>query len=261
MPDIDPNVADGLLDVPKPVVPADTEPKEPQAPQAPQEPQEPKAPAEPKPKEPQEPKAPANEVLDFDIADSTKELIDNLAGATGVDATKAIELAKDALASGNVQDINRDMYAAVFGDKASAALAIATAVVKDTAAVINSAKEYVYSKVGGEAEWQTLAGTFKATASADEVQAVQTLLNSKHFDTAIRIMQTQVAGSGAVIKKGNMLEGQQQTSQQGLSSAEFGTKLQELQQKYRGRSLETGAAAEEYQALLSQRQLGIKLNK
>ena len=253
MPDIDPNVADGLLDVP--VVPADTEPKEPQAPQ---EPQEPKAPAQP---EPQEPKAPANEVLDFDIADSTKELIDNLAGATGVDATKAIELAKDALASGNVQDINRDMYAAVFGDKASAALAIATAVVKDTAAVINSAKEYVYSKVGGEAEWQTLAGTFKATASADEVQAVQTLLNSKHFDTAIRIMQTQVAGSGAVIKKGNMLEGQQQTAQQGLSSAEFGTKLQELQQKYRGRSLETGAAAEEYQALLSQRQLGIKLNK
>ena len=259
MPDIDPNVADGLLDVP--VVPADTEPKEPQAPQEPQEPQEPKAPAEPEPKSPQEPKAPANEVLDFDIADSTKELIDNLAGATGVDATKAIELAKDALASGNVQDINRDMYAAVFGDKASAALAIATAVVKDTAAVINSAKEYVYSKVGGEAEWQTLAGTFKATASADEVQAVQTLLNSKHFDTAIRIMQTQVAGSGAVIKKGNMLEGQQQTAQQGLSSAEFGTKLQELQQKYRGRSLETGAAAEEYQALLSQRQLGIKLNK
>lgn len=256
MPDIDPNVADGLLDVPKPVVPADTEPKEPQAPQEHQEPQEPQA-----PQEPQEPKAPANEVLDFDIADSTKELIDNLAGATGVDATKAIELAKDALASGNVQDINRDMYAAVFGDKASAALAIATAVVKDTAAVINSAKEYVYSKVGGEAEWQTLAGTFKATASADEVQAVQTLLNSKHFDTAIRIMQTQVAGSGAVIKKGNMLEGQQQTAQQGLSSAEFGTKLQELQQKYRGRSLETGAAAEEYQALLSQRQLGIKLNK
>ena len=253
MPDIDPNVADGLLDVPKPVVPADTEPTEPQAPQEPKEPQE--------PQEPQEPKAPANEVLDFDIADSTKELIDNLAGATGVDATKAIELAKDALASGNVQDINRDMYAAVFGDKASAALAIATAVVKDTAAVINSAKEYVYSKVGGEAEWQTLAGTFKATASADEVQAVQTLLNSKHFDTAIRIMQTQVAGSGAVIKKGNMLEGQQQTAQQGLSSAEFGTKLQELQQKYRGRSLETGAAAEEYQALLSQRQLGIKLNK
>lgn len=259
MPDIDPNVADGLLDVPKPVVPADTEPKEPQAPQEPQEPQEPKEPQEPQ--EPQEPKAPANEVLDFDIADSTKELIDNLAGATGVDATKAIELAKDALASGNVQDINRDMYAAVFGDKASAALAIATAVVKDTAAIINSAKEYVYSKVGGEAEWQTLAGTFKATASADEVQAVQTLLNSKHFDTAIRIMQTQVAGSGAVIKKGNMLEGQQQTAQQGLSSAEFGTKLQELQQKYRGRSLETGAAAEEYQALLSQRQLGIKLNK
>ena len=255
MPDIDPNVADGLLDVP--VVPEDTEPKEPQAPQ---EPQEPKAPAEPEPKAPQEPKAPANEVLDFDIADSTKELIDNLAGATGVDATKAIELAKDALASGNVQDINRDMYAAVFGDKASAALAIATAVVKDTAAVINSAKEYVYSKVGGEAEWQTLAGTFKATASADEVQAVQTLFNSKHFDTAIRIMQTQVAGSGAVIKKGNMLEGQQ-TTQQGLSSAEFGTKLQELQQKYRGRSLETGAAAEEYQALLSQRQLGIKINK
>lgn len=253
MPDIDPNVADGLLDVPKPVVPEDTEPKEPQAPQEPQERQE--------PQEPQEPKAPANAVLDFDIADSTKELIDNLAGATGVDATKAIELAKDALASGNVQDINRDMYAAVFGDKASAALAIATAVVKDTAAVINSAKEYVYSKVGGEAEWQTLAGTFKATASADEVQAVQTLLNSKHFDTAIRIMQTQVAGSGAVIKKGNMLEGQQQTAQQGLSSAEFGTKLQELQQKYRGRSLETGAAAEEYQALLSQRQLGIKLNK
>ena len=259
MPDIDPNVADSLLDVPKPVVPADTEPKEPQAPQEPQEPQAPKEPQEPQ--EPQEPKAPANEVLDFDIADSTKELIDNLAGATGVDATKAIELAKDALASGNVQDINRDMYAAVFGDKASAALAIATAVVKDTAAVINSAKEYVYSKVGGEAEWQTLAGTFKATASADEVQAVQTLLNSKHFDTAIRIMQTQVAGSGAVIKKGNMLEGQQQTAQQGLSSAEFGTKLQELQQKYRGRSLETGAAAEEYQALLSQRQLGIKLNK
>lgn len=259
MPDIDPNLADGLLDVPKPVVPADTEPKEPQAPQEPQEPQAPKEPQEPQ--EPQEPKAPANEVLDFDIADSTKELIDNLAGATGVDATKAIELAKDALASGNVQDINRDMYAAVFGDKASAALAIATAVVKDTAAVINSAKEYVYSKVGGEAEWQTLAGTFKATASADEVQAVQTLLNSKHFDTAIRIMQTQVAGSGAVIKKGNMLEGQQQTAQQGLSSAEFGTKLQELQQKYRGRSLETGAAAEEYQALLSQRQLGIKLNK
>ena len=256
MPDIDPNVADGLLDVP--VVPADTEPKEPQAPQ---EPQEPKAPAEPEPKAPQEPKAPANEVLDFDIADSTKELIDNLAGATGVDATKAIELAKDALASGIVQVIYRDMYAAVFGDKASAALAIATAVVKDTAAVINSAKEYVYSKVGGEAEWQTLAGTFKATASADEVQAVQTLLNSTHFDTAIRIMQTQVAGSGAVIKKGNMLEGQQQTAQQGLSSAEFGTKLQELQQKYRGRSLETGAAAEEYQALLSQRQLGIKLNK
>ena len=256
MPDIDPNVADGLLDVPKPVVPAATEPKEPQAPQEPQEPQAPK-----EPQEPQEPKAPANEVLDFDIADSTKELIDNLAGATGVDATKAIELAKDALASGNVQDINRDMYAAVFGDKASAALAIATAVVKDTAAVINSAKEYVYSKVGGEAEWQTLAGTFKATASAEEVQAVQTLLNSKHFDTAIRIMQTQVAGSGAVIKKGNMLEGQQQTAQQGLSSAEFGTKLQELQQKYRGRSLETGAAAEEYQALLSQRQLGIKLNK
>ena len=250
MPDIDPNVADALLDVPKPVVPADTEPKEPQAPQESKEPQE-----------PQEPKAPANEVLDFDIADSTKELIDNLAGATGVDATKAIELAKDALASGNVQDINRDMYAAVFGDKASAALAIATAVVKDTAAVINSAKEYVYSKVGGEAEWQTLAGTFKATSSAEEVQAVQTLLNSKHFDTAIRIMQTQVAGSGAVIKKGNMLEGQQQTAQQGLSSAEFGTKLQELQQKYRGRSLETGAAAEEYQALLSQRQLGIKLNK
>ena len=259
MPDIDPNVADGLLDVPKPVVPADTEPKEPQAPQEPQEPQAPKEPQEPQ--EPQEPKAPANEVLDFDIADSTKELIDNLAGATGVDATKAIELAKDALASGNVQDINRDMYAAVFGDKASAALAIATAVVKDTAAIINSAKEYVYNKVGGEAEWQTLAGTFKATASADEVQAVQTLLNSKHFDTAIRIMQTQVAGSGAVIKKGNMLEGQQQTAQQGLSSAEFGTKLQELQQKYRGRSLETGAAAEEYQALLSQRQLGIKLNK
>ena len=259
MPDIDPNLADGLLDVPKPVVPADTEPKEPQAPQEPQEPQAPKEPQEPQ--EPQEPKAPANEVLDFDIADSTKELIDNLAGATGVDATKAIELAKDALASGNVQDINRDMYAAVFGDKASAALAIATAVVKDTAAVINSAKEYVYSKVGGEAEWQTLAGTFKATASAEEVQAVQTLLNSKHFDTAIRIMQTQVAGSGAVIKKGNMLEGQQQTAQQGLSSAEFGTKLQELQQKYRGRSLETGAAAEEYQALLSQRQLGIKLNK
>ena len=259
MPDINPNVADGLLDVPKPVVPEDTEPKEPQAPQEPQEPQAPKEPQEPQ--EPQEPKAPANEVLDFDIADSTKELIDNLAGATGVDATKAIELAKDALASGNVQDINRDMYAAVFGDKASAALAIATAVVKDTAAVINSAKEYVYSKVGGEAEWQTLAGTFKATASADEVQAVQTLLNSKHFDTAIRIMQTQVAGSGAVIKKGNMLEGQQQTAQQGLSSAEFGTKLQELQQKYRGRSLETGAAAEEYQALLSQRQLGIKLNK
>ena len=253
MPDIDPNVADGLLDVP---VPADTEPKEPQAPQEPQEPQAPKEPQEPK-----EPKAPANEVLDFDIADSTKELIDNLAGATGVDATKAIELAKDALASGNVQDINRDMYAAVFGDKASAALAIATAVVKDTAAVINSAKEYVYSKVGGEAEWQTLAGTFKATSSAEEVQAVQTLLNSKHFDTAIRIMQTQVAGSGAVIKKGNMLEGQQQTAQQGLSSAEFGTKLQELQQKYRGRSLETGAAAEEYQALLSQRQLGIKINK
>lgn len=253
MPDIDPNVADGLLNVPKPVVPADTEPKEPQAPQEPQEPHE--------PQEPQEPKAPANEVLDFDIADSTKELIDNLAGATGVDATKAIELAKDALASGNVQDINRDMYAAVFGDKASAALAIATAVVKDTAALINSAKEYVYSKVGGEAEWQTLAGTFKATASADEVQAVQTLLNSKHFDTAIRIMQTQVAGSGAVIKKGNMLEGQQKTAQQGLSSAEFGTKLQELQQKYRGRSLETGAASEEYQALLSQRQLGIKLNK
>lgn len=251
MPDIDPNVADGLLDVP--VVPEDTEPKEPQAPQEPQEPHE--------PQEPQEPKAPANEVLDFDIADSTKELIDNLAGATGVDATKAIELAKDALASGNVQDINRDMYAAVFGDKASAALAIATAVVKDTAAVINSAKGYVYSKVGGEAEWQTLAGTFKATASADEVQAVQTLLNSKHFDTAIRIMQTQVAGSGAVIKKGNMLEGQQKTAQQGLSSAEFGTKLQELQQKYRGRSLETGAASEEYQALLSQRQLGIKLNK
>ena len=118
----------------------------------------------------------------------------------------------------------------------------------------------MYSKVGGEAEWQTLAGTFKATSSAEEVQAVQTLLNSKHFDTAIRIMQTQVAGSGAVIKKGNMLEGQQAT-QQGLSSAEFGTKLQELQQKYRGRSLETGAAAEEYQALLSQRQLGIKLNK
>lgn len=255
MPDIDPNVADGLLDVPVPVVPADTEPKEPQAPQEPQEPQAPK-----EPQEPQEPKAPANEVLDFDIADSTKELIDNLAGATGVDATKAIELAKDALASGNVQDINRDMYAAVFGDKASAALAIATAVVKDTAAVINSAKEYVYSKVGGEAEWQTLAGTFKATSSAEEVQAVQTLLNSKHFDTAIRIMQTQVAGSGAVIKRGNMLEGQQ-TTQQGLSSAEFGTKLQELQQKYRGRSLETGAAAEEYQALLSQRQLGIKLNK
>lgn len=255
MPDIDPNVADGLLDVPKPVVPEDTEPKEPQAPQEHQEPNE------PEPKEPQEPKAPAKEVLDFDIADSTKELIDNLAGATGVDATKAIELAKAALASGNVQDINRDMYAAVFGDKASAALAIATAVVKDTAAVINSAKEYVYSKVGGEAEWQTLAGTFKATASAEEVQAVQTLLNSKHFDTAIRIMQTQVAGSGAVIKKGNMLEGQQQTNQQGLSSAEFGTKLQELQQKYRGRSLETGAAAEEYQALLSQRQLGIKLNK
>ena len=254
MPDIDPNVADGLLDVP--VVPADTEPKEPQAPQEHQEPQEPK-----EPQEPQEPKAPANEVLDFDIADSTKELIDNLAGATGVDATKAIELAKDALASGNVQDINRDMYAAVFGDKASAALAIATAVVKDTAAVINSAKEYVYSKVGGEAEWQTLAGTFKATASAEEVQAVQTLLNSKHFDTAIRIMQTQVASSGAVIKKGNILEGQQHTAQQGLSSAEFGTKLQELQQKYRGRSLETGAAAEEYQALLSQRQLGIKLNK
>ena len=252
MPDIDPNVADGLLDVP--VVPADTEPKEPQAPQEHQEPQEPK-----EPQEPQEPKAPTNEVLDFDIADSTKELIDNLAGATGVDATKAIELAKGALASGNVQDINRDMYAAVFGDKASAALAIATAVVKDTAAVINSAKEYVYSKVGGEAEWQTLAGTFKATASAEEVQAVQTLLNSKHFDTAIRIMQTQVAGS--VIKKGNMLEGQQQTAQQGLSSADFGTKLQELQQKYRGRSLETGAAAEEYQALLSQRQLGIKLNK
>ena len=255
MPDIDPNVADGLLDVPKPVVPADTEPKEPQAPQEPQEPQAPK-----EPPEPQELKATANEVLDFDIADSTKELIDNLAGATGVDATKAIELAKDALASGNVQDINRDMYAAVFGDKASAALAIATAVVKDTAAVINSAKEYVYSKVGGEAEWQTLAGTFKATSSAEEVQAVQTLLNSKHFDTAIRIMQTQVAGSGAVIKKGNMLEGQQ-TAQQGLSSAEFGTKLHELQQKYRGRSLETGAAAEEYQALLSQRQLGIKLNK
>ena len=253
MPDIDPNVADGLLDVP--VVPEDTEPKEPQAPQEPQEPQTPK-----EPQEPQEPKAPANEVLDFDIADSTKELIDNLAGATGVDATKAIELAKDALASGNVQDINRDMYAAVFGDKASAALAIATAVVKDTAAIINSAKEYAYSKVGGEAEWQTLAGTFKATASADEVQAVQTLFNSKHFDTAIRIMQTHVAGSGAVIKKGNMLEGQQ-TTQQGLSSAEFGTKLQELQQKYRGRSLETGAAAEEYQALLSQRQLGIKLNK
>ena len=257
MPDIDPNVADGLLDVP--VVPEDTEPKEPQAPQEPQEPQAPKEPQEPK--VPQEPKAPANEVLDFDIADSTKELIDNLAGATGVDATKAIELAKDALASGNVQDINRDMYAAVFGDKASAALAIATAVVKDTAAVINSAKAYVHSKVGGEAEWQTLAGTFKATASAEEVQAVQTLLNSKHFDTAIRIMQTQVAGSGAVIKKGNMLEGQQQTAQQGLSSAEFGTKLQELQTKYRGRSLETGAAAEEYQALLSQRQLGIKLNK
>ena len=255
MPDIDPNVADGLLDVPEPRVPEDTELKEPQDTQ---EHQEPEATAEP---EPQEPKAPANKVLDFDIADSTKELIDNLAGATGVDATKAIELAKDALASGNVQDINRDMYAAVFGDKASAALAIATAVVKDTAAVINSAKEYVYSKVGGEAEWQTLAGTFKATASADEVQAVQTLLNSKHFDTAIRIMQTQVAGSGAVIKKGNMLEGQQQTAQQGLSSAEFGTKLQELQQKYRGRSLETGAAAEEYQALLSQRQLGIKLNK
>ena len=259
MPDIDPNVADGLLDVPKPVVPADTEPKEHQAPQEHQEPQAPKEPQVPK--EPQEPKAPTNKVLDFDIADSTKELIDNLAGATGVDATKAIELAKDALASGNVQDINRDMYAAVFGDKASAALAIATAVVKDTAAVINSAKEYVYSKVGGEAEWQTLAGTFKATASAEEVQAVQTLLNSKHFDTAIRIMQTQVAGSGAVIKKGNILEGQQQTAQQGLSSAEFGTKLQELQQKYRGRSLETGAAAEEYQALLSRRQLGIKLNK
>lgn len=256
MPDIDPNVADGLLDVP---VPADTEPKEPQAPKEPQEPQEPQAPKEPK--APQEPKAPANEVLDFDIADSTKELIDNLAGATGVDATKAIELAKDALASGNVQDINRDMYAAVFGDKASAALAIATAVVKDTAAVINSAKEYVYSKVGGEAEWQTLAGTFKATSSAEEVQAVQTLLNSKHFDTAIRIMQAQVAGSGAVIKKGNILEGQQQTAQQGLSSAEFGTKLQELQQKYRGRSLETGAAAEEYQALLYRRQLGIKINK
>ena len=255
MPDIDPNVADGLLDVPEPIVPEDTELKEPQDTQ---EHQEPEATAEP---EPQEPKAPANKVLDFDIADSTKELIDNLAGATGVDATKAIELAKDALASGNVQDINRDMYAAVFGDKASAALAIATAVVKDTAAVINSAKEYVYSKVGGEAEWQTLAGTFKATASAEEVQAVQTLLNSKHFDTAIRIMQTQVAGSGAVIKKGNMLEGQQKTAQQGLSSAEFGTKLQELQQKYRGRSLETGAAAEEYQALLSQRQLGIKINK
>ena len=82
MPDIDTNVADGLLDVPKPVVPEDTEPKEPQDPQ---EPQEPKAPAEPEPKEPQEPKAPSNEVLDFDIADSTKELIDNLAGATGVD--------------------------------------------------------------------------------------------------------------------------------------------------------------------------------
>lgn len=31
MPDIDTNVADGLLDVPKHVVPEDTEPKEPQA--------------------------------------------------------------------------------------------------------------------------------------------------------------------------------------------------------------------------------------
>ena len=35
MPDIDPNVADGLLNVPTPAVPADTEPKEPQAPQEP----------------------------------------------------------------------------------------------------------------------------------------------------------------------------------------------------------------------------------
>ena len=63
MPDIDPNVADGLLDVP---VPADTEPKEPQDTQ---EHQEPKAPAVTEPKDPPEPKAPANEVLDFDIAD------------------------------------------------------------------------------------------------------------------------------------------------------------------------------------------------
>ena len=100
---------------------------------------------------------------------------------------------------------------------------------------------------------------FRGTADKGTVEAVKTLFDSGHIDVAINMMQQHV-GSTTKVTQGNpgtMLQGGTSV-QQGITASQLQQGLAQLRQKYPNESWETGAPAEEYQALLHMRKLGVQ---
>ena len=244
----------------------------PQFQQSQQQPQQFPQPPVQNPVQPQQPQQPPTQpqvqsTTDFskdnpvgvEISTGTKAAINLFERSTGNNLQSIMDLASHAIQQGDSSLLNKTALQLQFGENAAQAEAVVQAIIEDTKQARMNIANHCYAKVGGEQQWGQLVSAFRGTADKGTVEAVKTLFDSGHIDVAINMMQQHV-GSTTKVTQGNpgtMLQGGTSV-QQGITASQLQQGLAQLRQKYPNESWETGAPAEEYQALLHMRKLGVQ---
>lgn len=228
-----------------------------------------RAPAVPANPDPAKPVTPAAPVASFNpnTGDSVIDFtVQNFAKANGISEALYTQAIAPAVQSGDINSLNLAEIAKAGGPEAiTAAMNLVKTLSAHNAAKNQSVVDFVHNAAGGAENWKAAAAHFN-TAQPDFVkQQYVSLLESgdpQKVTYAVQqiMQQAQAAGvvrQGLPIQPGTGTAG----SVQGLSAAEFGKALDELQKKYPNRSFESGPAGKEYAELLARRKVGVQLSR
>lgn len=187
------------------------------------------------------------------VLDASIEMMQRKTGLNSADAEKILSRAFE---EGDASLIDVAYIKERFGEDAGYIEQLAKAYIQHTQTQVNQVIKEVYEVAGGEENWNLYNQTFQQHADEDLKDTVATLSDAGKFAKAARMIVKFAQESGMVPVHGQHIQGGGAVANGALSAKGFSEELAKLRQTYRGKSLESGTAAAQYQTLLNRRNAG-----
>lgn len=187
------------------------------------------------------------------MLDASITMMQQTAGLNSEDVDRILS---NAFARGDASLIDTAYIKERFGDKAGYVEQLANAYIQHTTEQTQATVNSVYELAGGEEGWNLHNQTFQQHAPAHLQSAAKSLADAGNFKEAATLIVEYSKGTGLVPVSGTHIRGGGAVANGALTAEGFRTEMNKLRESTGNRSLESGPAKAQYDALVRRRQAG-----